>query len=108
MNIKIKNLFIIFSLIFQILYSGCARKIAENSEDKKIMAQLTIEEVQSKYQDQIMEIPGVVGVGIGAVDSVKVIKVLVVKKNKDLEKKIPKKLDSYSVIVEETGEIKAY
>jgi len=71
------------------------------------MIPLTIEQVQKKYQDKIMELPGVVGIGIGAVDSQKVIKVLVIKKTKKLEQKIPKSLEGHSVLIEETGEIRA-
>lgn len=51
--------------------------------------------------------PGVVGVGIGAFDGKPVIKVLVVKKTPELEKKIPKMVEGYLVLIEETGEIRA-
>jgi hypothetical protein len=54
-----------------------------------------------------MAIPGVVGVGIGAVDDKPVIKVLVVQKTPALEQKIPKMVEGYSVVIEETGEIRA-
>jgi hypothetical protein len=70
------------------------------------MSKQTIEQVQEKYQNQWMVIPGVVGVGIGAVDDKPVIKVLVVKKTPALEQKIPKKVDGYTVVIEETGEIR--
>lgn len=71
------------------------------------MPKPTIEQVQEKYQDQWMAIPGVVGVGIGAVDDKPVIKVLVVQKTPALEQKIPKMVEGYSVVIEETGEIRA-
>lgn len=54
-----------------------------------------------------MAIPGVVGVGIGAVDGKPVIKVLVTQKTPELEKKIPQTLEGYAVVIEETGEIRA-
>ena len=72
------------------------------------MPSRTIEEVQEKYQDQLMAIPGVVGVGIGESDGKPVIKVLVIKKSPELEQKLPKTLEGYSVVIEETGEIRAY
>lgn len=71
------------------------------------MAQLAIEQVQKKHQDRIMDLPGVVGVGIGAVNDTLVIKVLVVKRTAKLDRKIPKALEGYKVIIEETGEIRA-
>ncbi|MGH8650749.1 MAG: hypothetical protein ACREYE_00590 [Gammaproteobacteria bacterium] len=66
-----------------------------------------IEQVQAKYEDRWMSIPGVVGVGIGAANRKPVIKVLVVKKTIELEQKIPKEAEGYQVVIEETGEIRA-
>jgi hypothetical protein len=51
-------------------------------------------------------IAGVVGVAIGAVDGQPVIK-LVIKKTPALEQKIPKMVEGYPVVLEETGEIRA-
>ena len=51
-------------------------------------------------------IAGVVGVAIGAVDGQPVIK-LVIKKTPALEQKIPKMVEGYPVMLEETGEIRA-
>lgn len=70
------------------------------------MPGLTIEEVQKKHQNEIMKISGVVGIGIGEVDGKKVLKVLVIKKTSELEKKLPKSLDGYLVVIEETGVIR--
>jgi hypothetical protein len=52
-------------------------------------------------------IAGVVGVAIGAVDGQPVIKLLVVQKTPELEQKIPKMVEGYPVVLEETGEIRA-
>jgi len=71
------------------------------------MPKLTIEQAQEKYQDQWMAIPGVVGVGLGAVDDEPVIKVLVLRKTPELEQKIPKEVEGYPVVIEETGVIRA-
>lgn len=94
-------------LILGIALAYCFKKPAEPSKDEKQMAQLTIEQAQKKHQDRIMKLPGVVGVGIGARNDTLVIKVLVVKRTANLEKKIPKTLEGYQVIIEETGEIRA-
>lgn len=71
------------------------------------MPKQTIEQVQEKYQDQLMAIPGVVGVGIGAVDGKPVIQVLVIKKTPELEQQLPKMLEGYPVVIVETGRIRA-
>ncbi|OGP83487.1 MAG: hypothetical protein A2V87_00295 [Deltaproteobacteria bacterium RBG_16_58_17] len=54
-----------------------------------------------------MTIPGVVGTAEGRCEGKPCIKVFVIKKTSDLDEKIPKNLDGYAVIIEETGEIKA-
>ncbi len=72
------------------------------------MPQATIEQVQSKYSDQWMSIPGVVGTGVGEFQGKPCIKVFVSKKTSELEKKIPATADGYRVIIEETGEFKAH
>lgn len=69
---------------------------------------MTIEQAQKKHQAKIMKLNGVVGIGIGEVKDEKVIKVMVVKRTPELEKKIPKKLEGYSVVIEETGKIQAF
>jgi hypothetical protein len=71
------------------------------------MSQLTIQEARKKHQNKLMSIPGVIGIGIGAVDGSPVINVLVVKTTPKLEKGIPKTLEGYQVVILETGEIRA-
>jgi len=57
---------IIFTLIIIII--NCSnQKPSEELEDTTKMSTLTIQQVQAKYQDRLMNQPGVVGVGIGAV-----------------------------------------
>lgn len=73
----------------------------ENAKMQKIM------EVQKKHQHEIMAVPGVVGVGIGAENGNLVLKVLVKKKTPALIEKIPTELDGFKVMLEEVGEIKA-
>lgn len=81
--------------------SGC------NREGEKSMPQKPIVEVLKSHTDHLMSIPGVVGTGIGEFEGRPCIKVLVVKKTEELEKKIPKTLDGYKVVIDETGEIRA-
>ena len=67
----------------------------------------TIDEVIKLYSDRLMTIPGVVGLYQGLDDSGRTcLKVMVVQKSPELEKRIPEWIDSFRVVVEETGEIK--
>ena len=63
-------------------------------------------EVLKRHTDELMSLPGVVGVGQGLCGKKPCIKVFVVKRDPELEKKIPQNLDGYVVSVEETGEFK--
>ena len=74
---------------------------------KNPMAEETIKEVLKKHTKNLMSIPGVVGTGQGLCEGKPCIKVFVIKKTPDLDQKLPKTLEGYPVVVEETGEIKA-
>ena len=67
-----------------------------------------INSVLRAHQDELMAIPGVVGVYVGLMDDGKIpcLKVMVVKKTKGLEREIPKSLEGYPVVIEETGVIR--
>ncbi len=71
------------------------------------MAKLSINDVKKKYENKIMNIPGVVGIGIGKQDESDAITVLVVEKTATIDKKVPKQLKGFPVIVQETGTIRA-
>jgi hypothetical protein len=71
------------------------------------MTQRPIEQVLKSHTDSLMAIPGVVGTAIGEFEGKPCIKVLVVKKTKELDQKLPAVLEGYRVVVDETGEIKA-
>lgn len=66
-----------------------------------------IKRVKEKYTMFLMEIKGVIGVGIGKVREEKVIQVIVTKRTKKIEKKIPPEIEGYKISILETGEIKA-
>jgi hypothetical protein len=71
------------------------------------MSAMKIEEVLKKYTNNLMSISGVVGTGQGLCDGKPCIKVFVVKKNPELEDKIPEKLEGYPVKIKETGKFRA-
>jgi hypothetical protein len=74
---------------------------------KNPMTAETIKEVLKKHTKDLMSMPGVVGTGQGLCEGKPCIKVFVIEKTPDLDQKIPKTLDGYPVVIEETGEIKA-
>lgn len=70
-----------------------------------------IEQVLQQHTDRLMQLPNVVGVGIGKRKNRKVIKVMVSKKvaaaHLKSDQQIPRTLDGIEVDVEEFGEIQA-
>jgi hypothetical protein len=65
--------------------------------------------VLDEHQEELMRLPGVVGVGIGQDETTgePIIVVLLAEPAPDLEKALPQKLDGYSVKPLVVGEIKA-
>ena len=72
------------------------------------MAATAIEEVLKDHTQELMSLPGVVGTGQSLCDGQPCIKVYVVNKTPELAKQIPKTLEGYPVVIEETGEIRAF
>jgi hypothetical protein len=72
---------------------------------------MSIEEVQGKYQDQLMRLPNVTAVGLGEKGGRPVIKVFVTHKVPESALQpaevVPKTLDDYETDVEESGPITA-
>jgi len=67
-----------------------------------------IKRVMDAHVDELMAIPGVVGVAIGALEDGKpCILVLVAKKTSENRATIPPEIEGYPVKIEETGEIRA-
>jgi hypothetical protein len=72
---------------------------------------LNIESVKRKYEDQLMGLPNVNGIGIGERDGRDVLKVYVTQKVPEYQLKpdeiIPKVLDGYEVDVDDIGFVTA-
>jgi hypothetical protein len=65
-----------------------------------------INKVMESHTEELMSIPGVVGVYIGELtDGRPCIKVMVVKIAPELESKLPSMLEGYPVVIVESGEI---
>ena len=95
----------IFILAMQLI--GCANKTSEDSQGENAMSSKALLEVLKEHTNELMSIPGVVGVAQGLCDKKPCIKVYVVEMTSALDKQIPKNLNGFAVSVEETGEIKA-
>jgi len=72
---------------------------------------MDIGDVKEKYQRDVMQMPNVIGIGIGEKAGKPVIKVLVTQKVPEAslqpQEIVPKTLDGYKTDVEETGTITA-
>jgi hypothetical protein len=75
------------------------------------MTEMSIESVKSKYEDQLMQLPNVTGVGIGQKGGKEVIKVFVTHKVPDSalqpHEVVPKTLEGYETDVEDIGYVMA-
>ncbi len=73
---------------------------------------MSIETVKRKYEEHLMRLPNVAGVGIGEKMGKQVIKVLVTEKVAESslrpQEVVPKQLDGYETDVEEIGVVRAY
>jgi hypothetical protein len=105
-----KDTFIFPLVIFIVLIAmiwGCNSEMKENKIKSYGSGIRNINAVLTDHTDELMAIPGVVGLFVGeTAEKIPCIHVMVVKKTEELEKKIPKKIEGHLVIIEETGEIK--
>ena len=65
-------------------------------------------DVLRAHDKALMAIPGVVGVYVGLLEDGRTscLKVMAVRKTPEIERKVPKLLEGYPVVVEETGLIR--
>jgi hypothetical protein len=85
----------------------CANETDKDREEGRHMVQKPIEEVLREHTNKLMSIPGVVGTAQSLCEGQPCIKVYVSKKTEKLERKIPKTLEGYPVVIKETGKFKA-
>jgi hypothetical protein len=101
---------VIFSIGMIVLVCGvmgCVDKTANDQEGEKQVTAKTIEKVLKEHTEELMSIPGVVGIGQGLCNDKPCIKVLVIEKTPELAQKIPDIIEGYQVVIQETGEIRA-
>ena len=107
--VKKNFIFLEFLLLFMIMFLGvgCQNNIRDDAKGQSEMPISDINVVMEAHIEQLMALPGVVGVYIGALDDGRpCIKVMVIEKTPELEQKIPKALEGHPIVIEETGEIR--
>ena len=72
------------------------------------MSKADINDVLRAHNQELLAITGVVGVYVGVLDdqNTPCLKVMVVKKTPELEQRIPRSLEGYPVVIEESGVIR--
>ena len=67
-----------------------------------------INAVLADHDDQLLAVPGVVGVYVGLLEDEKTtcLKVMLARKDRKLERSIPRVIEGYPVVTEVTGEIR--
>lgn len=86
---------------------GCDPGATKRLRNEASQPMKNIDEVIKMYSDSLLAISGVVGVYHGLnEDGRSCLKVMVKRINPEVEGRIPKKLEGYDVVIEETGEIK--
>ena len=71
------------------------------------MPDVKIREVLKRHTDELMAVPGVVGVAEGESQGRPCIRVFVVDRNSELLKHLPENLKGYLLKIEESGEFRA-
>ena len=100
----------ILSLVLLLAGASANRKNADQglpSEEARDMTDLRpINEVLRGHEDEILAIPGVTMIIIGAnLQGEPCIKVGVEVANADVEERIPREMEGWPVVIEETGEV---
>lgn len=94
-------------LLVTLLLAGCRPGPRAPSSDSEPPPMRPVAEVIAAHAPELMKIPGVAGVYEGETrDHTPCVRVMVVKRTKELDSRLPRKLDGYPVEVEETGVIR--
>lgn len=100
------GLHLFFFMFLMTLFIWQCNSSNKNSSNTT-MNKPSLKEVISRHSDEIMSVPGVVGIYEGETkEGKRCIKVMAEDDTTGLSKKIPKSLEGYPVIIEVTGKIK--
>ncbi len=98
------------ALTFILLLPACGQRQSPVDQTKRQDSGMRrdINAVLKNHDKELMAIPGVVGVYVGLLpdDKTPCLKVMVAKETEDLARRIPKSLEGYPVLIEESGVIR--
>ena len=98
---------VIRALVLAGTLGGCESKGTGNGGKGGHMRDPSIEEVLRDITDEWMSLPGVEGVAIGEHKGTSCIRVFTSVNPKNLQDKIPSRVEEYPVIIEKTGPFRA-
>jgi hypothetical protein len=100
-----RALLLLFALLFTM--TGCQKNLKRDNQEKGVQPLRDINAVMQEHSAEIMALDGVVGIYVGETEAEKpCIKVMVAEKSAELERKIPKTLEGFPVLIDVTGIIK--
>ncbi len=85
---------------------GCVKRRDMHREGQ--MRGRSVEQVFDSHRDRLLSVPGVVGAGIAMLDDKPSLVVMIREMTPELKALIPAELDGYPVVIEITGEFKAF
>ena len=94
-------------VMLAVFSAACPDEKVDAYEGEDMMAASGVEEVLAEHTKELMSIPGVVGTAQGLCSDRPCIKVYVIRKTAELERKIPDNIEGCPVMMEEVGEIRA-
>ena len=95
-------------VLLSIVFSDTTWSQVNQTGRHESMTRKDINAVLKDHDKELLAIPGVVGVYVGLLpdDKTTCLKVMVVKETEDLKRKIPKSIEGYPVLIEESGVIR--
>lgn len=95
-------------ILLSIACSAAMRSPVNQTGQQESMTRKDINAVLKDHDKELLAISGVVGVYVGLLpdDKTPCLKVMVVKETEDLKRRIPKSIEGYPVLIEESGVIR--
>lgn len=95
-------------ILLSIACSAVIRSPVNQTSQQESLTRKDINAVLKDHDKELLAIPGVVGVYVGLLpdDKTPCLKVMVVKETEDLKRRIPKSIEGYPVLIEESGVIR--
>lgn len=98
-------IFAFVGILCLMLVTGCQKPMTSNTPSSP---KRDINAVLADHDDHLLAIPGVVGVYVGLLPDEKTpcLKVMLARKDSNVERSIPRNIEGYPVVTEVSGEIK--